>query len=152
MRSKKRGSIHPSSSCTRSDDEGLRLILRQRISNNILVNKPVLLHDQTSKPACDQLNYCYLKSCHLCRKPLSMNKEIYMYSDLGCCSVECRERQIYLDETEEIEMSAQMILSTLRQRSRPDGGGGRCETRRILEDLRMRRGAFTEQESPVIFL
>lgn len=70
--------------------------------------------------------------------------------DLGFCSVECRERQMYLDETKEMEASTQRILSTFRQRGR-DGGGGRCETTKLLEDFRRRRHPFSSQRERVVF-
>ncbi|GFP85744.1 hypothetical protein PHJA_000718100 [Phtheirospermum japonicum] len=144
--SKKKGSFL--GSCKGSDDEGLRLILRNGNSNNVVV-KPIFLFSQIVKP-----DYCYLKSCHLCHKPLSLDKEIYMYrGDLGFCSVECRDRQIYMDETKEIEISTQKMLSSFRQRNRCHGGGGRrCETRQLLEDFRKRRHPFSSQKDPVIFL
>ncbi|CAA0819056.1 Protein of unknown function (DUF581 [Striga hermonthica] len=67
--------------------------------------------------------------------------------DLGFCSVECRDRQIYLDETKELEIATREILSTSRR-----DGGGRCETRRLLGDFRTRRRPFPAQKSPIIFL
>ncbi|XP_022724523.1 uncharacterized protein LOC111281152 [Durio zibethinus] len=46
---------------------------------------------------------CFLKSCHLCHKNLSLDKEVYMYrGDQGFCSIECRDRQIVLDEMREL--------------------------------------------------
>ncbi|KAK3410654.1 hypothetical protein EUGRSUZ_J02600 [Eucalyptus grandis] len=103
---------------------GLRIILAQIISktnqsNRILV-KPSLISTQIGKSSsalplppsntarcciCD--TDCFLKSCHLCQKRLSPHKDIYMYrGDEGFCSVECRERQIVIDEMTEMEMMA----------------------------------------------
>ncbi|CAA0816154.1 Protein of unknown function (DUF581 [Striga hermonthica] len=146
IRSKKKCSIYVGDN-NDDHDEGLRLILKKlaNLNSNNIVVKPI------SKPL-TTLCCCYLKSCHLCSKPLSLDKEIYMYrGDLGFCSVECRDRQIYLDETKELEIATRKTLSTFRQSSRREGGG-RCETRRLLGDIRTRRRPFPAQKSPIIFL
>ncbi|KAI3773262.1 hypothetical protein L1987_47787 [Smallanthus sonchifolius] len=60
---------------------------------------------------------CFLKSCFLCHKHLSFNKDVYMYrGDQGFCSEECRSRQIYIDDIE---------ISTGRQSL----NAGRCNNR-----------------------
>ncbi|XP_030535894.1 FCS-Like Zinc finger 17-like [Rhodamnia argentea] len=107
---------------------GLRIILTQIISktnqsSNILV-KSTLISTQTGKPPPPPPllpppstsnatrrrtgdSNRFLKSCHLCRKKLSPRKDIYMYrGDQGFCSVECRDRQIVIDEMREMEMVA----------------------------------------------
>ncbi|XP_019058500.1 PREDICTED: uncharacterized protein LOC109116833 [Tarenaya hassleriana] len=44
----------------------------------------------------------FLESCSLCRKPLGLNSDIYMYrGDTAFCSEECREEQMDLDEARE---------------------------------------------------
>lgn len=49
----------------------------------------------------DQPPY-FLDSCFLCKKPLSDNKDIFMYrGDVPFCSVECRQEQIDMDEAME---------------------------------------------------
>ncbi|KAI3463196.1 hypothetical protein Pfo_019859 [Paulownia fortunei] len=151
-------------SCKGSDDEGLRILTKLANGNSNVVVKPIFLLNQivksTSPSASDNHHsYCYLQSCHLCHKPLSLDKEIYMYrfsfivyickGDLGFCSVECRDRQIYLDETKEIEISTQKILTSFRRRNRD--GGGRCETTKLLEESRKRRHSFSSQKNRVIF-
>ncbi|PIN21254.1 hypothetical protein CDL12_06044 [Handroanthus impetiginosus] len=138
--------------------EGLRILTKLANGNSNVVLKPILLQNHIVKSKSsfasndddDNHSYCYLKSCHLCHKPLSLDKEIYMYrGDLGFCSVECRDRQIYLDETKKIENSTQKILASFRQRRRD--GGGRCETSRLLEESRERRHPFSCQKSGVVF-
>ncbi|KAL6491763.1 hypothetical protein OROGR_011900 [Orobanche gracilis] len=94
-----------SSSCKGSDDEGLRLILTKPANGNS--NQVVVKHKLPSFMQMNDhhhhLSYCYLKSCHLCHKSLNLDREIYMYmGDMGFCSVECRDRQIYLDEKKEV--------------------------------------------------
>lgn len=44
----------------------------------------------------------FLDSCSLCKTPLHLGDEIYMYrGDVPFCSEECRQRQIDLDEEKE---------------------------------------------------
>ncbi|KAL1559189.1 FCS-Like Zinc finger 17-like [Salvia divinorum] len=138
--SKKKLSIN--SSC--KSDEGLRFFTKIEISNSNVVVKPIFLLKSKSPNSYN----CYLKLCHLCIKPLNFDKEIFMYKgDLGFCSVECRERQIYMDETKEMEANTQRILSTFRQRH----VGGRCETTKLLEDYRRRRSTCSPPRERVVF-
>ncbi|MCD7454623.1 hypothetical protein HAX54_025369 [Datura stramonium] len=45
----------------------------------------------------------FLESCFLCKKKLLPDRDIYMYKgDVPFCSVECRSRQIFMDEQETI--------------------------------------------------
>ncbi|GLT59996.1 hypothetical protein SLA2020_327870 [Shorea laevis] len=76
---------------------------------------------------------CFLKSCHLCNKKLSLDKEVYMYrGDQGFCSIGCRERQIVMDEMRKLEASTKQMVQSHRRCSAAD----RQETRRLLEELR----------------
>ncbi|KAF8394593.1 hypothetical protein HHK36_020807 [Tetracentron sinense] len=46
----------------------------------------------------------FLDACFLCRQRLLPGKDIYMYKgDRAFCSVECRYRQIYMDEEESVK-------------------------------------------------
>ncbi|XP_054807763.1 FCS-Like Zinc finger 15-like [Prosopis cineraria] len=46
----------------------------------------------------------FLDQCFLCRKRLLLGKDIYMYKgDRGFCSVECRCKQIFMDEEESMQ-------------------------------------------------
>ncbi|XP_021720389.1 uncharacterized protein LOC110688029 [Chenopodium quinoa] len=79
---------------------------------------------------------CFLKSCHLCKKPLCPDKDVYMYrGDQGFCSIECRNRQIMVDEMKEIEVKTKKRLAT--STTSIDCAG--CETCKLLEVLRLRR-------------
>ncbi|KAH1055771.1 hypothetical protein J1N35_033836 [Gossypium stocksii] len=51
---------------------------------------------------------CFLKSCYLCNKNLSLDKEVFMYS------IECRGRQIVLDEMRELELSSKQMIPSYR--------------------------------------
>lgn len=55
--------------------------------------------------------------------------------DQGFCSVECRNRQIVLDEMKELESSTKQMVASYRQCC----SEARQETRLILKDLRMQR-------------
>ncbi|XP_062156895.1 FCS-Like Zinc finger 17-like [Alnus glutinosa] len=89
-------------------------------------------HLQTSKP----VESCFLKTCQLCNKKLSPDKDVYMYrGDQGFCSIECRNRQIVLDEAREIETSTKQMLASYRHCCNSDPS----ETQILLQDLRQRR-------------
>ncbi|KAG5538031.1 hypothetical protein RHGRI_025202 [Rhododendron griersonianum] len=107
-------------------DVGLRILIEisQGKSNfNIVVKKPTLklktkptfprnrIH--THHPSFSHESNSFLKSCFLCTKELSLDKDVYMYKgDQGFCSVECRDRQIYLDEIKEMEESTKKMGRT----------------------------------------
>ncbi|KAG5040334.1 hypothetical protein AAZX31_05G091500 [Glycine max] len=116
-------------------DVGLRLLPQITSSNNtsnVLLKSAVRKANQQSIPQ----DLCFLKTCNLCNKQLTPNKDIYMYSrDQGFCSVECWNRQIVLDEMRELESSTKKMVAAYRQCS----SEARSETRLILEDLRMQR-------------
>ncbi|KAL4291149.1 hypothetical protein GQ457_14G007600 [Hibiscus cannabinus] len=124
---------------------GLRIVTDTSLGNSNIVFKPAFkssLSDFRNNdrrrigsrwPPTDET--CFLKSCHLCRKELSLDKEVYMYrGDQGFCSRDCRERQIVLDEMREFELSTKRMLKSLRHRS-ADATSGRHEVRLLLEDL-----------------
>ncbi|XP_022761228.1 uncharacterized protein LOC111307474 [Durio zibethinus] len=54
-----------------------------------------------------QLNYpvtAFLEQCFLCKQKLLPGKDIYMYKgDRAFCSVECRCKQIFMDEEETLK-------------------------------------------------
>lgn len=130
---------------------GLRILTQISQGKSNVVVKPALKisfptsrkhhHGPASRsPADDQS--CFLKSCHLCRKNLSLDKEVYMYrGDQGFCSIECRERQMILDELRELELSTQQMLASSKHCS----ASGRRETRILLENLRHRRNQSPNQ-------
>ncbi|AET01907.1 putative Zf-FLZ domain-containing protein [Medicago truncatula] len=113
---------------------GLSLLLQiisSKSNSNILVKSAVKKSNQTIP-----MDFCFLKTCNLCNKQLSQDKDIYMYrGDQGFCSIECRNRQIVLDEMKELEISTKKMVQCYRQCSNE----ARRETRLILEDIRMQR-------------
>ncbi|KAI4355367.1 hypothetical protein L6164_004148 [Bauhinia variegata] len=133
------GSCHVSSSPDRTtDDVGLRFLTHMtnstRKSNNVVMKSAVKKGNQTSPVV--NVDYCYLKTCNLCNKKLSPEKDIYMYrGDQGFCSIECRNRQIMLDEMRELESSTKQMVASYRH----CWNDARHETRLILEDLRLQR-------------
>ncbi|XP_044495907.1 FCS-Like Zinc finger 17-like [Mangifera indica] len=100
--------------------------------SNIVVNKPAL--PPVCKPTAEYS--CFLKSCHLCNKKLSFHKDVYMRSDQGFCSIECRNRQIYLDDMKDLENSTKQMFSSARHHC---SGDDRRETQLLLKELRKRR-------------
>ncbi|GER52170.1 hypothetical protein STAS_29591 [Striga asiatica] len=77
--------------------------------------------------------YGFLESCFLCRKKLLPGKDIYMYKgDTAFCSVECRYRQIFMDEEEAnakgsctLEYNCSTPSSSSSSSSRAAGKGSR---------------------------
>ncbi|KAI3737779.1 hypothetical protein L2E82_27791 [Cichorium intybus] len=59
---------------------------------------------------------CFIKSCFLCHKHISFNKDVYMYrGDQSFCSEECRDRQIYIDDVQQLEISTKKMIKRYRQ-------------------------------------
>ncbi|XP_050233912.1 FCS-Like Zinc finger 17-like [Mercurialis annua] len=94
------------------------------------IRKPNHQHHQPG------IKSCYLKTCYLCNKILSPDKDIYMYrGDEGYCSIECRNRQIALDEMRELEESVKKMRKSYNSSGHCTNSAGRNETRLLLEDL-----------------
>ncbi|PWA54272.1 hypothetical protein CTI12_AA437280 [Artemisia annua] len=91
-------------------------------------NSKQTIFQRNQIPSSSSSNSCFLKSCFLCHKHLSPNKDVYMYrGDQGFCSEECRNRQIYIDDIKELEISTKKMIQQFRQSRR---NGTRCDTRR----------------------
>ncbi|XP_059302514.1 FCS-Like Zinc finger 17-like [Lycium ferocissimum] len=92
---------------------------------------------------------CFLKSCFFCKKPLRLDKEVYMYGgELGFCSVDCRNKQIYLDEMKNIETHTKTILASIHQRQQ----AGQCSENTVLsEDCRQRGKPLSCTKNRVTF-
>ncbi|KAF7135282.1 hypothetical protein RHSIM_Rhsim08G0243900 [Rhododendron simsii] len=134
------------------DDVGLRILIEisqgKSNFNNIVVKKPTLklkttkptfprnrIHS-THHPSFSHESNSFLKSCFLCTKELSLDKDVYMYKgNQGFCSVECRDRQIYMDEIKEMEESTKKMIANYRQCRRTSD---RRESRALLEQFRQR--------------
>ncbi|KAK6803646.1 hypothetical protein RDI58_001430 [Solanum bulbocastanum] len=60
----------------------------------------------------------FLDSCFLCKQKLLPGKDIYMYKgEWAFCSVECRCRQIFMDEEESRKMKSQASNSSSSNKS-----------------------------------
>ncbi|KAL8171582.1 hypothetical protein V2J09_023386 [Rumex salicifolius] len=144
---------------------GLRLVLDQYISNadSPLINNyatGVVLQKQsnifksivvpTSPDGKESDSDCFLSSCHLCKKRLKSGEDVYMYmGDQGFCSVDCRSRQIAMDEMKEVEKALdRRIMATASDASDLPQcpSGGECENCRLLKDLRRRRRNSARRE------
>uniref|UniRef100_A0A0A9G669 FLZ-type domain-containing protein n=1 Tax=Arundo donax TaxID=35708 RepID=A0A0A9G669_ARUDO len=66
----------------------------------------------------------FLQRCTLCHKELAEGRDIYMYrGDKAFCSVECRCRQIFMDEDTSSSCCSKGATAA-RGRTRRAGGGG----------------------------
>ncbi|XP_061982722.1 uncharacterized protein LOC133702399 [Populus nigra] len=111
---------------------GLQSLLLEGDISNVVTKSALKTHRLQVQAS--SIEYCYLKSCYLCNKILSLDKDVYMYrGDQGFCSIECRNRQIVLDEMRELEASGKERLKSYEHCSTT---AGRHETRRVLEELR----------------
>ncbi|OIW04541.1 hypothetical protein TanjilG_13923 [Lupinus angustifolius] len=130
---------HVSSIESTTMDIGLRFFTQitnssSKSNSNVVVKSAVRLKTNQTTPL---EFFCFLKTCNLCNKQLSPDKDIYMYrGDEGFCSVECRNRQIVLDDMRELESSTKQMVACYNRQCCNDA---RRETRLILEDLRMQR-------------
>ncbi|XVF38744.1 hypothetical protein REPUB_Repub20aG0128000 [Reevesia pubescens] len=76
---------------------------------SMLINsKTKLISSSSSSATNSQLNYptvpSFLEQCFLCKQKLLPGKDIYMYKgDRAFCSVECRCKQIFMDEEETLK-------------------------------------------------
>ncbi|KAB2067792.1 hypothetical protein F383_05916 [Gossypium arboreum] len=88
---------------------GLSVVLEnQRINDNDIIinekspqviNKATMFCSSSSSPL-----PAFLEQCFLCKRRLLPGKDIYMYKgDKGFCSVECRCKQIFMDEEESLK-------------------------------------------------
>ncbi|XP_022722615.1 uncharacterized protein LOC111279826 [Durio zibethinus] len=96
---------------------GLSVVLENQKSNIISKNTTQVISKTTMSinnnntrskvfSSSSQLNYAvpaFLEQCVLCKRKLLPGNDIYMYKgDKAFCSVECRCRQIFMDEEESL--------------------------------------------------
>nr|GEX81993.1 hypothetical protein [Tanacetum cinerariifolium] len=102
-----------------------KAVVGLKILTTVTSNSKQSIFQRNQIPSSSCSNSCFLKSCFLCHKHLSPNKDVYMYrGDQGFCSEECRNRQIYIDDIKELEITTKKMIQQFRQ-SRT-----RCDTRR----------------------
>nr|VDD28111.1 unnamed protein product [Brassica oleracea] len=89
---------------------GLSIILESTNNNNNnntlsttkphqVVNKSAVMVSSDLRRGNCYLSSGFLEHCFLCRKKLLPEKDIYMYKgDRAFCSVECRSKQMTMDE------------------------------------------------------
>ncbi|CAA7053697.1 unnamed protein product [Microthlaspi erraticum] len=112
-----------------------------------VVNKSSVM--VTASDLCRETNYPdsgFLERCFLCRRKLLPAKDIYMYKgDRAFCSVECRSKQMIMDEEESLRRENCSFTSVKTTRSDSPAtatspSGGHHRQRR---DPRNRAGGFT---------
>ncbi|KAB2613140.1 hypothetical protein D8674_035456 [Pyrus ussuriensis x Pyrus communis] len=114
---------------------GILVQISQRNKSNIIEKSALRLSQSTTCSSLEKFS-CFLKTCHLCNKGLSLDEEVYMYrGDLGFCSIECRNRQIVIDDRRELEASTKQMLKSYRRDLY------RCNTPKSSNTNTSRRGA-----------
>ncbi|KAJ4900769.1 hypothetical protein Rs2_14720 [Raphanus sativus] len=90
---------------------GLSIVLESTNNNTLsngfaspkpfqVVNKSTAIASDLRRGSCHP-DSGFLERCFLCRRKLLPAKDIYMYKgDRGFCSVECRSKQMVMDEEE----------------------------------------------------
>ncbi|KAJ9152577.1 hypothetical protein P3X46_026132 [Hevea brasiliensis] len=59
----------------------------------------------------------FLEACFLCKRPLSDNRDIFMYrGDTPFCSEECRQEQIEIDEAKDKNWNLSSSMKALRKK------------------------------------
>ena len=67
----------------------------------------------------DNETHYFLDSCSLCKKPLSKNRDIFMYrGDTPFCSEECRQEQMEIDQEKEFRRRHRKSSSVGKKASR----------------------------------
>ncbi|CAN6548242.1 hypothetical protein ACFX13_022220 [Malus domestica] len=75
-----------------------------------ITHKSFNFSSHSSSPSFGQPSF--LDQCFLCKQKLLPGKDIYMYKgDRGFCSVDCRYRQIFMDEEEIVRKEKQKYCS-----------------------------------------
>ncbi|CAL2244846.1 unnamed protein product [Prunus armeniaca] len=122
---------------------GLKILIQvsQGNKSNIIVKSSLRLSQPNPEFS------CFLKTCHLCNKGLSLEKEVYMYrGDLGFCSIQCRNRQIVIDEMRDLEASTKQMLASYRR------GQNRCSSNTksrlsVLEDVHLQQDRIPQHRN-----
>ncbi|KAK7329462.1 hypothetical protein VNO77_23631 [Canavalia gladiata] len=84
----------------------------------------------------------FLDLCFLCRKRLLPGKDIYMYKgDRAFCSVECRCKQILMDEEESIQIE-NCSLAAMRPTPSASSSSSSSQARYHQKGARNRSGGF----------
>ncbi|KAL6634677.1 hypothetical protein ACP70R_027348 [Stipagrostis hirtigluma subsp. patula] len=89
-----------------------------------IISKATLLHHCPKKASPAASASSFLQRCSLCHKELAEGTDIYMYrGDRAFCSVECRCRQIFMDEDAAAGNSS-CAKGAAAVRRQAGGGGG----------------------------
>ncbi|KAL6008542.1 hypothetical protein ACLOJK_034055 [Asimina triloba] len=126
------------------EDEGLASLADMEAGFS---GKNALFSTQTRKPTYRTLprsghvyeeSHHFLESCHLCKKPLGGNKDIFMYrGNTPFCSVECRQQQIDIDEAAERSWSRSMkVAASRKEQQQKSGAASKGKT----DNVRVRTG------------
>ncbi|KAG7537203.1 Zf-FLZ domain [Arabidopsis suecica] len=136
---------------------GLSIVLEMTNNNNTLnnsdggliispkvVNKANVIVTTTVTTDTTNLRRCYqdsgfLEHCFLCRRKLLPAKDIYMYKgDRAFCSVECRSKQMIMDEEESLRREYCSLMDVKKKKSESPA----TAPSRYRRDPRNRAGGF----------
>ncbi|RWR80581.1 DUF581 domain-containing protein [Cinnamomum micranthum f. kanehirae] len=77
----------------------------------------------------------FLDSCHLCKKPLGGNRDIFMYrGNTPFCSEECRQEQMDIDEAKEKNWNLSLKVASRKEQQQQSNSKGKNQ------DFRVRTG------------
>ncbi|MBA0858309.1 hypothetical protein Goshw_024128 [Gossypium schwendimanii] len=101
-----------------------------------VINKATMFCSSSSSPL-----PAFLGQCFLCKRRLLPGKDIYMYKgDKGFCSVECRCKQIFMDEEESLKKDKYCSLDAIVKPSSTSSSSSAARHHRKPE--RNRAGGF----------
>ncbi|XP_021291580.1 uncharacterized protein LOC110422118 [Herrania umbratica] len=141
---------------------GLSVVLENQKSGSIIISKKTMLINRNNSSsggkACSsscvllsartnsQSNYpvpAFLEQCYLCKQKLLPGKDIYMYKgDRAFCSVECRCRQIFMDEEETLKKENCSLAAMKPSTSSASAPSSSSSASRHRKAARNRAGGF----------
>ncbi|KAJ8649938.1 hypothetical protein MRB53_002961 [Persea americana] len=78
----------------------------------------------------------FLDSCHLCKKPLGGNRDIFMYrGNTPFCSEECRQEQMDIDEAKEKNWNLSLKVASIKEQQQQ-----KSSSKGKNQDFRVRTG------------
>uniref|UniRef100_A0A0A0LIA5 FLZ-type domain-containing protein n=1 Tax=Cucumis sativus TaxID=3659 RepID=A0A0A0LIA5_CUCSA len=90
---------------------------QRRTTRNLSFSSSRIISPRFYDARFEDHHHHFLKACFLCKKPLSDNKDIFMYrGDTPFCSEECRQRQIDMDEAKEKKMNLSSSIKAMRKK------------------------------------
>ncbi|KAJ9154519.1 hypothetical protein P3X46_027842 [Hevea brasiliensis] len=116
----------------------------------MMINKPSSSSSSSSLPSSSSLSSylsfpvpTFLEHCFLCGQKLLAGKDIYMYKgDRAFCSVECRCRQIFMDEEENLRKENCSVAASKPTSASSSSSSSSSPASRHRKSTRNRAGGF----------